>query len=796
MDPISGSGSGLPPERPGQPQGAATKIERAVKEAVALREAGRWEDAAERAQTALTWLDAGQVRRELRVGVPLELGLAQTLMGQAGKAREALLLALEQAAHDPVLADPVRAALATLELMAGMPERAKQMLEGRGRNRRATLSAIARIHLYEGQIAAAEGALQEADQAPGGTSASGVLHPPGTVLRCFGAIWGRRPDQARMLYDGVASRDNPMWDLVRIALLRAMWAQSGDGRWLQLALATAEQLRFAEQPHQAPGFMAAVHGQHAACLSLVGELAMAVEAADQAWQALQSQAGPAGQAGALTLPEWPRQAVLADCALVYRDAGDRGRWLKVMEQWDGLGWAEWPERMTLVSGARAATATTPDVDEPVQGGGQGALEALAIRLLEDPRNPRLAALRAVGSAASALGVEWVGADGQALARIGARLPVGGPSEGIELADKTRLVFFKPQRDALRELDRGALDALARVVALREEETKKLATLHDLMTTTEAARKVAEERLEQVRRPGTDRGHGGRFPTVVGRSDALRVALDRVAALAATELPVLFEGPPGAGRRHLAQALHLCRSDDPTGSSRAPILDVGLVPAGEQRALLERLEGERDDVIVIANAEHLAPDALSLVLDRLARTERHVRWVATIDERASGPTVDALRAAMGAGRVRVPGFDERLEDLPLLLDQFLREAGRRPDDLSTAARAVLARRPFAGHVGELRQVVRTAVVKAAGQAIQPEHVERATSGAGGGDAEDPLTLGWHEAMAGFQRRLLERALEATAGHRGRAADLLGLGRDRFVKLAREHDLVAGDEPADA
>jgi len=786
---MESTGSGNAPERaPQQPQGPAAKVERAVREAVSAREAGRWDEAVERMQTALGWLDAGQVRRELRVSVPYELGLGHALLGNGAKAREALLLALEQAAHDPVLADPVRAALATLELMAGMPERAKQMLEGRGRNRRATLSAIARIHLYEGQVAAAEAALQEADQAPGGTTASGILHPPATVLRCFAALWGRRPDQARMLYDGVATRDNPMWELVRVAGLRALWAQSGDGRWLQLANAAAEQLRFAESPHAAPGFMAAVHGQHAVVLTLAGELAMAVEAADQALQALAA-LGP----GALTLPEWPRQAVLADCALVYRDAGDRERWRKVMEQWDTLAWSEWAERMALVSGARAADATKAEAEEVVQAD-SGALEALAIRLLEDPKNPRLAALRAVGAAAAALGVEWQDGEGQALGRIGARAPAdaAGVTESVRLGDGSVIVFYKPQRDAVRELDRAALDALARVVSLREEETKKLAALHDLMTTTEAARRVAEERLELVRRPGTDRGHGGRFPTVVGRSDVLREALDRIAALAATELPVLLEGPPGAGRSHLAQALYLCRADDPTGSSRAPTLDAALVPEAEQRALLERLAGERD-VVIVARAEHLGPDATSFLTSRLGDAGPGPRWLATLDARAAGATVEALRSAFGSGRVRVPGLDERLEDLPLLIDQFLREAGRRPDDLSTAARAVLARRPFPGHVAELRQVVRTAVVKAAGQVIQPEHVERPSAEGVASEGEDPLALGWHEAHRIFGRRLLQRALEATAGNRPRAADLLGVARDKLLRLAKEHDL---DDAADA
>ena len=127
-----------------KPTGPAAKIERALEEAIKARTEGRPEATVELVETAMTGLDAGAVRRELRVGLPRELGFAHLLLGHAAKAREALLLALEQAAHDPVLCDPVRAGLATCELMAGSPERARQMLEGRGRNRRGALSAFLR----------------------------------------------------------------------------------------------------------------------------------------------------------------------------------------------------------------------------------------------------------------------------------------------------------------------------------------------------------------------------------------------------------------------------------------------------------------------------------------------------------------------------------------------------------------------------------------------------------------------------------------------------------------------------
>gem|GEM_PF-1295328 len=770
----------------GAPAGPAARIERALIDIVEAREGGRLEEAVDRSNAALTWHDAALVRRELRSSLARELGFAHMLLGNHQAARDALLMALEQAATDNALIEPARAALATLDLMQGESERARTHIDDKTGHRRACLSAIARIELYEGRFALAEQALQEADHAPGGTNAGGVLHPPATVLRCFGAIWQQRPDQARMLYDGVATRDDPAWQLVRVALLRALWVQSGDSRYLHLALAAAEQLRFAEAPLVAPGFAAAAASMHAACLLLSGDVALAVETADIALAAL-------NEAQQLSFPEWPRAAVLFDCALVYRDAGDEARHDAALALWDHLGWTSWTSRMHLVCGARAQGVTAQAKAETVGGADNGSLELFAVRLLEDPRNARLSALRALGGATRALGVEWVTAEGVPCGRIGARPREERDVEVIALDDKSTIRFFKPQRDSIRKLDRETVCAIARVVALREEESQRLGGLTDHIARADAARRLAEERLEQVRRPGTDRTHGGRFPTVVGRSDALRVCLDRLGHLASQPVSILIEGAPGVGRRHLAHAVTAALLDDPTGSVRMPTLDMSVIDEAEQVAALEGVMG-RDRYsaggtsLIVANAEHLGAEAFAWLADHMDRDALdHTRFVITLDSRAVGIVAKALRTTLSSSLVRVPGLDERLEDVPLLTDAFLREIGRRPDDLATASRALLARRLFPAHLAELRATIRHAVVRAVAGAVQPEHFEQNQGGAktaGAFDADEALMMGFSGAVDAFKRSLIQGALDATLGNRPRAADLLGLARNRFIKLARD------------
>ena len=96
---------------------------------------------------------------------------------------------------------------------------------------------------------------------------------------------------------------------------------------------------------------------------------------------------------------------------------------------------------------------------------------------------------------------------------------------------------------------------------------------------------------------------------------------------------------------------------------------------------------------------------------------------------------------------------------------------------------------------IRAVVRTAAARAGQGIVQPEHLERAQVAAAATGGEDPLALGYRDAVKSFQKDLVERALLATAGHLTRAADLLGIPRVQLEKLAREHEVGLGEAGAD-
>jgi hypothetical protein len=749
----------------------SARIERAIHEAHLARTAGDPAEALPRLAAAVALLGTGPVRRDLMVGLHRERALCAVDLLDADGARASLLSALDAAGPEAGLADLVRAMLATVELMAGDPRRAQTQLGERGRDRRASLVAQARLHLHQGATALAEATLQACDRAPGGGS---ELDPPSASLRALVAVWEGRPEQARVLYDGVGTEENPHWDLVRTLLLRSLWVRTGDARYLRLAIGSAEQLRFGAGVATIPGLVAAAAGNHAFLLLGNGEVSLAIEAADEAFAAL----------GALSLPEWPRLAVLHDLAVVYRDGDRPERWQRVLDAVGDAPRAAWPERMRLMSGPRAQGAL-----EAANRLGAGAardqiLARVGLALLEGRTAPEAALLRGLVEAVGAHGAQWRQADGVEVACVGSAWSADDrtPRVRVALPGEEAIALHGTTESQLSGLD---LDQLARLAATARGlagDRAREGALRGAVDRAEAGRREATDALERTRRGPAAAIAGGTFPMVAGRSEPIRAALDQLGLLSQTALPLLIEGPPGSGRRHLARAFHAYESGSP---ERCPVLDMALVPESTMVATLRRLEAEAaGGVFVVANGEHLSPEAASDLIARVESGTVRGRVLVTLDDAERSPVADALRSAFAAGRVKIPGLDARIEDLPLLIDAVAVQLGKRPEQVGTAARAVLARRAWPGHVAELRTLLAAAVVRAGKGAILPEHLEAAHADALNTNLSESLDLGYHEAIKGFRRELLRHALEMTGGNRTHAAELLGVQRTYFMRLIRE------------
>ena len=183
----------------------------------------------------------------------------------------------------------------------------------------------------------------------------------------------------------------------------------------------------------------------------------------------------------------------------------------------------------------------------------------------------------------------------------------------------------------------------------------------------------------------------------------------------------------------------------------------------------------------------------------------------VDVRLIAATNQDLESAVRAGRFRedlyyrlrvvelaIPPLAERREDIPLLIDHFLKEAARRfardPKPLTGEALRACVAHEWRGNVRELRSAVEQALLLAPGPEITPADLfgrpavdESPPSGA--------LPATFREAkermVEAFERDFLRQALRRHGGNITKAAEEVGMHRQNLQQKMRELGLTADD-----
>jgi len=298
-------------------------------------------------------------------------------------------------------------------------------------------------------------------------------------------------------------------------------------------------------------------------------------------------------------------------------------------------------------------------------------------------------------------------------------------------------------------------------------------------------------------------------TIVGESEALRSVMETIAAVAPTRATVLLEGESGTGKELFARALHeqSPRRDQPFVTVNCAALPEGLVESalfGHERGAFTGANARAHGAFERAHRGTLLLDEISeMRLDlqpKLLRAiqEQEIERVGghqllKVDVRIVATTNRDLLAETQANRfrrdlyyrlsvmpIRTPPLRERLGDVPLLTEHFVRNAaaslGVKAPEVPPETLELLQRRPWPGNIRELANVIERAVILCRSGQLLPAAVREVQAGglaaevlapARGAPAEGPINLKELERIA------IERALVATSGHRTRAAELLGI-----------------------
>jgi two-component system NtrC family response regulator len=139
-------------------------------------------------------------------------------------------------------------------------------------------------------------------------------------------------------------------------------------------------------------------------------------------------------------------------------------------------------------------------------------------------------------------------------------------------------------------------------------------------------------------------------------------------------------------------------------------------------------------------------------------------------------------------IAVPPLRDRREDIPLLIDHFLRkfaEANRKPiAGLTREAREVLLRYDYPGNVRELENLVERAVVLTRDEVIAPADLPLTLQEPA---PEEPRPAGLTAAVEGLERRMIREALAAATGVQTRAAEALGISERVLRYKLRKYGL---------
>jgi two-component system response regulator HydG len=368
--------------------------------------------------------------------------------------------------------------------------------------------------------------------------------------------------------------------------------------------------------------------------------------------------------------------------------------------------------------------------------------------------------------------------------------------------------FASVESAVGCMRRGAFDYLA----------KPFDDVHRVRSTV---RKAVERRrlLERNRELERELRERGGSPDLVGRSPALRALVRSIESLRHNESHVLIHGESGTGKELVARALHA--ASPRAGGPFVPV-DCGALPEsvieselfGHEKGAFTGAVGA-PGLFRIAGGGTLFLDEIGevplSVQARLLRALQHkeVRPVGAgapvaVDVRFVSAThrdlwsmVEAQRFRadlfyrLDVVRIEIPPLRERREDIPLLVQHFLRKhrgADCPVEGIEDDALEELVARAWPGNVRELENVIESALALARGDRLRRADLARAGGRRGApGPAPGP---GIPLSLDAYERCALERALAEADGDATRAARRLGIGRSTLYRKLARHGLRPG------
>src|SRR5581483_10116903 len=310
-------------------------------------------------------------------------------------------------------------------------------------------------------------------------------------------------------------------------------------------------------------------------------------------------------------------------------------------------------------------------------------------------------------------------------------------------------------------------------------------------------------------------------TAIVRSQALRNVMHVLSRVALHNASVLIVGETGSGKELIARAIHQFsrRCGQMFVDVNCAALPEHLVESelfGYEQGAFSGADASKPGLFELADGGTLFRDEvgeldakvqgkLLRVLDGAPYYRLGGNRKVSVDVRIVGATNQDMAAAVRSGKfrrdlyyrlsqfqLRVPALRERPEDIVAIAEHVLRQY-HADSKFTPEALALLQRYPWPGNVRELKNVIFNAVMQAENAAREIGAVDLAILGDGSSPpaAVDTSTAPVAAApvvnadLDQAEKQIILDTLQRTGGHRGRAAEQLGVSRRTLSRKLKQY-----------
>jgi DNA-binding NtrC family response regulator len=364
-------------------------------------------------------------------------------------------------------------------------------------------------------------------------------------------------------------------------------------------------------------------------------------------------------------------------------------------------------------------------------------------------------------------------------------------------------------NAVQAMKLGASDYITKPF----DKEEILAAVEKILTIKDLQEEVRSLRTQLRDRYGIEQ--------LIGQSKPMREVFERIRAVAGVESPVLIIGETGTGKELVARAIHGL-----SPRAKRPFIPVNCT-ALPKELLESELFGHKKGAYTGAHMDSKGlfrtAEGGTILLDevgdmpvegqaKLLRTlqEKTIRPIGEmheipVDVRVITATNQPTAALLESGRLRpdlyyrlsvvtieVPPLRERVSDIPLLAQHFIQQFNlkyqRGVEGIERAALDCLMAYAWPGNVRELEHVIEGLFAlrdlkKAITNDDLPSTLKQAPR------ATVVEAAGEVHSLAESEKVAIIRALQATEGNKSRAAEMLGISRDRLYRKIELYGIEA-------